>query len=184
MPSILERLKSDEVVFLDGAVGTEIQRRGAPIYHEERCRRLSRRRKGRMTACRAGIAHRRRQATWGSKAETMSWWSASWQGDRSGVGAVGLPQARTAVRCSASHELSDIGLRGGCSNRCYSSMNEAEFKVLAYGGGEWMQFPEIAFTIAPLRHDCGGEFFSRRSTAPAHVEKKEKQPHVLPAVCS
>ena len=31
MPSILERLKSDEVVFLDGAVGTEIQRRGAPM---------------------------------------------------------------------------------------------------------------------------------------------------------
>ena len=31
MPSILKRLESDEVLFLDGAVGTEIQRRGAPM---------------------------------------------------------------------------------------------------------------------------------------------------------
>ena len=31
MPSIFKRLESDEVLFLDGAVGTEIQRRGAPM---------------------------------------------------------------------------------------------------------------------------------------------------------
>lgn len=31
MPSILERLKSDDLLFLDGAVGTEIQRRGVSM---------------------------------------------------------------------------------------------------------------------------------------------------------
>ena len=32
--SINERLKSDEVVLIDGAMGTELQRRGVPMHDE------------------------------------------------------------------------------------------------------------------------------------------------------